>query len=50
MLLRPLTNGEEPACESLKLPHLFAAGVEKKLAVFDLDWVVGGGDGSSMKD
>jgi hypothetical protein len=45
-----LTNGEEPAWDSLKLPDLFAAGVEKKLAVFDLDWVVGGGEGSSMND
>ena len=37
VLLWPLTNGEEPACESLKLPDLFGAGVEKKLAVFDLN-------------
>lgn len=50
VLLRPLTNGEEPAWDSLKLPDLFAAGVEKKLAAFDLDWVIGGGDGSSMND
>jgi hypothetical protein len=52
VLLRPLTNGDKPAWDSLKLPDLFAAGVEKKLAVLDLDWVwvVGGGDGSSMND
>ena len=36
----------------MKLLDLFAAGVEKKLAVLDLDWVwaVGGGDGSSTYD
>ena len=52
MLLWPLTSGDEPACASLKLPDLFAAGVEKKLAVLGLDWVwvVGGGEGSSMND
>jgi hypothetical protein len=47
VLLRPLTNGDEPICRSLKLPDLLVAGVEKKLAVLDLDWVVGGGEGSS---
>ena len=52
MLLFPLASGDEPAWGSLKLLDLFAAGVEKKFAVLDLDWVwaVGGGDGSSMND
>ena len=49
VLLWPFTNGDDPAWLSLKLLDLFAAGVEKKLAVFDLG-AVGGGDGSSMND
>ena len=50
MLLAPLMSGDNPRCESLKLADLFAAGVEKKLAAFGLACVVGGGEGSSMKD
>lgn len=48
VLLKPFTSGDEPPGVSLKLPDRFAAGVEKKLAVFDFVWV-GGGEGSSMK-
>jgi hypothetical protein len=49
VLLAPLMSGDDPNCESLRLADLFAAGVEKKLAVFGLA-CVGGGEGSSMKD
>lgn len=48
MLLKPLTSSDEPPGVSLKLPDRLAAGVEKKLAVFDFVWV-GGGEGSSIK-
>lgn len=49
MLLTPLMSGDDPIWESLKLADLFAAGVEKKLAVFGLA-CVGGGDGSSTNN
>lgn len=47
--LKPLRSGDEPEGCSFRVADLFAAGVEKKVAVLDLAWV-GGGEGSSMKD